>query len=1305
MSVSQDKPFDLFVSYAAADRAWVEGFLLDGLRAAGVRCLTPSGYDLGADWGSEFERAVRQSRRVLLVLSAAYLADVKQREQAGLAYFNELETEGVSVIPLHLHEVEVPLRLRQKVSLRAVTGAEQAEALERLARVCETGPPADGKQPSCPYPGMEAFDRNQAEQFHGRRREVEELLQELRYRSCLFLIGGSGSGKSSLVFAGLLPRLEQGRTVHVMRPGPTPAARLAALTADVAGPCLLVVDQFEEVYTRATAEESRRFQEALAVWMAGPERLLVATVRADFFLDLQNSPAIFPLFRDNRRDVLKLDRAGLREAIEGPAAGVGVFVEPALVERLLADAADELCVLPHLQATLQLLWDKRRRRYLPLEAYLELGREGKTGLQLALALEADRAVRGFKEEELAVARRTLLRLVQFGEGREDTRRQQPHAALESAGEPDDVLGRVLARLILHRLVVPGEVRVGADTVKVYDLAHEALITGWPRLQEWVRQYRAAEQTRRRLEGRAAEWVRLGRGAGGLFAEEVELREAEDWLSQYGGEMGARADLRELLRASRAKLEADRAAARRRVRRTLVGLTTALLVVSGLAIWGGMNAYNAYREAHVANAQLTEKAIDEGDLSNARKLLSLQLPGRLPFQSDLRGFEWYYWWRLCHRQRHTLAGHDYEVRGVAFTDDHTLLSATGEWNRQRVQVKRWRVSPGEERDLNVPLGNIVLDGEFVDALAVSPDGRTLAYGTAYTDPARKDYRVTLRALDSERPAEALAGTFPDRIGCLAFSPDGRRLAAAARNGGDVRVWDTAEPRRDGRCFSVRGSVRTLALNNRGWLAIALDERHLMLFMGGPHMEATALGVDITCLAFARGDDRVLAAGTSAGAIYLWDLGLSMARPPLIDPVSTRKVTCLAFAPNGPYLAAGGEDNKVRLWDATSGILHDTFTGHGGALTALAFSPGGKTLASGGADHAVRLWDLPDPARLETPWPRRPCWTLKVVSSPDGREMVTTDSDDHARLWDAATGRVTRAFAHTHLALALSPAGDLLVTGGKCGVIKLWDVASGERLQELVFGGEDGNPAYVTALAFADDGTLAVGGDSGLLRLFRLQARALTATDRHARWHDGSIYQLAYSPKNGELVSASNDGTVLLWSKDLVPRLRIFAGEPDARACGRVVHQGDTLTQKVNLSPEASREVWSVAFAPGGDALATACGDGLVRVWDAQTGCLREEFRGHVGKVYGVAFSPNGSTLASGGADATVKLWSLRTGRLHATLRGHGNEPVRALAFAAPDDEGQRHSRLLVSVSRDPVNGGGTVRFWRAATAQDLQARGE
>src|SRR5262249_27773700 len=155
-----------------------------------------------------------------------------------------------------------------------------------------------------------------------------------------------------------------------------------------------------EVYTRSEAEEATRFQAALAAWPDEPASMLLVTVRSDFYADLQSSP-LFPLFQANHRDVLPPGTEALREAIVRPAARAGVFVEPALVERVLADAAGEPCVLPHLQETMQLLWQRRRRRYLPQEAYRELGRDGRTGLQQAMAVVADAAVDDLTPEEQA----------------------------------------------------------------------------------------------------------------------------------------------------------------------------------------------------------------------------------------------------------------------------------------------------------------------------------------------------------------------------------------------------------------------------------------------------------------------------------------------------------------------------------------------------------------------------------------------------------------------------------------------------------------------------------------------------------------------------------------------------------------------------------------------------------------------------------------------------------------------------------------------------------------------------------------
>jgi hypothetical protein len=277
-----------------------------------------------------------------------------------------------------------------------------------------------------------------------------------------------------------------------------------------------------------------------------------------------------PLWREiqaHRFEVLPLDDDGLRQAIVRPAEDVGVFVETAMVERLVADAAGEPGILPLVQETLVLLWEKVDRRYLPLRAYdalvlsardyRELGGVQLTGLQVAMARRADATLADLTPEQQFIARRIFLRLVQFGEGRADTRRQQSAAALRVASDDPELLNHTLEHLTGNRLLtLSGEEEGVARRV---DIAHESLITGWPTLQEWLTERREAEQTRRRLEAKAVEWVRLGQGRGGLL-DSVELAEAEGWLNCIeAAELGWSTDLRALVATSRQEIEKERQA--------------------------------------------------------------------------------------------------------------------------------------------------------------------------------------------------------------------------------------------------------------------------------------------------------------------------------------------------------------------------------------------------------------------------------------------------------------------------------------------------------------------------------------------------------------------------------------------------------------------------------------------------------------------------------------------------------------------------------------------------------------------------
>ncbi|MGK7879172.1 MAG: TIR domain-containing protein [Crocosphaera sp.] len=559
------KNYDLFVSYADADREWVEGYLLDALQQAGVNYCSEETFTLGAVRLEEFEKAIRDSERTLLILSNAYLADTENRFVNSLAQHFGFDTSTWPVIPLYLEsELKVPTQLRVLVGLDATAQEKWEKVIERLCKDIDTATPKEAKIPDCPYPGMVPFSEDDSQRFFGRSQEIKELLNRLHSSPFLTVIGPSGSGKSSLVFAGLIPALRESKLfgsgewlVRVIRPGATPLTTLkTSLNSDLSDPTqavtdllttqhedeklLLVVDQFEELFTTANQEASEvkqqeviPFQETLLRLSQVSNCYVVLTVRADFYPDLMSSP-LWHKIQSHRFEVVPLNQNGLRDAIVKPAEDVGVFMEPALVDRLITDSAGEPGILPLLQETLVLLWQRIERRFLPLRAYdsliLILPRNvyghKPTGLQVAIALRADAAVGDLSnEQEATIARRIFLRLVQFGEGRKDTRRQQTVSALRVANEDSHLFEQVLEHLVKRRLLTKsGE---ESEEQKV-DIAHEALIMGWPSLQQWIAERGEAEQNRRRLTEKAKEWVRLGKGKSGLL-DEGELKEANAWL--------------------------------------------------------------------------------------------------------------------------------------------------------------------------------------------------------------------------------------------------------------------------------------------------------------------------------------------------------------------------------------------------------------------------------------------------------------------------------------------------------------------------------------------------------------------------------------------------------------------------------------------------------------------------------------------------------------------------------------------------------------------------------------------------------
>ena len=527
---------ELFVACADSDSEWVHGFLLPELGLDRQSVLTPQDFRPGAVVVQELERAVETARLTILVLSPAFGMSPWSAFAELLATHDSLRRNSDRLVPLLLKPYDLPLHVDFRVRLDCTVRSRWEAEASRLRELLQRGtPPAE--QLDCPYPGLVAFGHEDAGQFFGRDQESDDISRRVRLHNFLLVIGPSGSGKSSLLSAGVLPRLmaadPDSWLVRTLRPD---AQAWQSLTSMLGGEWLIASEaQLSErldTILRAASGAQRLLvflDQAEAIFLLPPEErdsfltlldrlrrvdrcVVVLAMRADFFSDLMSS-VLWPISGGERVEIPPLRGAALREAITRPAAGVGVHLEPVLAERLLHDAGEEPGALPLVQETMRLLWERRTRRLLTVSAYEDLGGQGRSGLAAALATRADATIATLPPAQQMVARRIFVRLVQLGEGRQDTRRQQAVSALRAPGDDPALFDSTLRHLTDRRLVTVSRADGQEPAV---DLGHEAMIAHWPTLRDWIEESRASEMERRRIERDADDWRRNERDRGELY---------------------------------------------------------------------------------------------------------------------------------------------------------------------------------------------------------------------------------------------------------------------------------------------------------------------------------------------------------------------------------------------------------------------------------------------------------------------------------------------------------------------------------------------------------------------------------------------------------------------------------------------------------------------------------------------------------------------------------------------------------------------------------------------------------------------
>jgi WD40 repeat protein len=1335
----------LFLSHSGADTDTARELkrrLLDSPDARAARLtiwLDKDDLGAGIGWQVQIEKAISEKATAFAVHIGAKgvvnwvdaevrLALSRATGAADYPFIPILSREcaGAAALPPFAQQyqgVHDPLNNPEEFAklLRAVLGrapSEKAVALEN------------------PFVGLKSMTEADADRFFGRNEEIAGLVDKLKLHRLIAVVADSGAGKSSLAQAGLIPAFRGGRLsdmagrepddrlwhVVVMRPGRDPieglkrgvtesaerlgrsADQCTALRkrVDLADPSetayaircdlpvakaetLLVVDQFEELLTE-TAEAARApFVNFLMALAASGGFRIVFTLRADHFNLCRPLANLFEhLTRDNYDAVLRLRRityAGIAEAVRKPLALAGhvdLVEQDAVIALIRRDISDRPGDLALVQMALYAMWQKHKADGAGLlVAYSQVG-----GVAGALAHEAE----SVRTHRLDAGERELLaplfaRLVRLGETGGATRRV---ADLADFDPPRRALAGKLATEDCGRLLLAGETSV--------EVAHEALITQWPWLQNTLQQVAADMRVLDGLMDKTRRWATTGSRKAEHVAAGAEREEfaalagrRPDWLSEAE---------RDFVAAS--------SRAHRRTRFAKYAAVAALVVFAIGAASAAFVAIKARQALLEANDEMRAK-VDElqvmqsrfladradqstgdGDAATAMLLALEALPDTsgnkqrpLVPQAQAALFKAYH--EL--RESVVLKEHTGMLWSASFAPDGRRLVTVSEDSTGRV----WDAQTG------APL--CVLRGHRgpVRFAAFSSDGR-------YVITTSLDKTARIWDAETGREVAVLEG-HRNNVLRAAFSPDGRQVATASADH-TARVWEARSGKQihnlDQHTKPVRDAIFTP--DGKNILTISDD--------GTARLWDAATGISIRAFERHTGPIRSAAFGTD-------------------DP---------ATGVPGHLLVTASADKTVRLWALDKDEPIDTFSGHGAGVWSVALSRDGRRVVTASDDATARVWDVGTKVSLILAGHTEPVHF--AMFSGNGRNVVTASNDGTARIWDTLTGKqITVLRGHTdQVRTALfSPDGTRVLTASADGSARLWNVepqvdasivvltghdegvrtAAFSRDRHLaVTGGNDGSAivwdaqtgvrravlrrheAHVSSVMFSPDGERVVTGSyDGMARVSNAQTGNELVVLKE---HNGPVRSAVFSP-DGLLVATASD-MARLWNAktgDLMARLVGHQGEIHAAAFTadgkRVVTFGADRTFRMwdaQTGKEVARSTQSgedheagthkIAIRADGEEAVTVGGDNTPRLWNVKTGQLLAVLEGHQGSGYGVSYSSDGKRIATASADNTVRIWDADTRKAVAVLQGVA--PMWDAAFSA---DGER----LVTASEDR-----TARIW-------------
>lgn len=1131
-----------------------------------------------------------------------------------------LATVGGYLSGRHLPTASQTELLIQILAVVGVTDPDEVQEWLDAAIALRRSPAGKLSLAAVPYRGLFAYRREDADLFFGREDLTARIVDESRKGGLSIVVGPSGAGKSSLLRAGLLAAWPIENS-EILTPGTDPNATLDRSTTGGRLPGLLVVDQFEEIFTVVeSGEERSRFIDRIEQIAASGS--VVLGMRADFYSAATRVPLLVEALQKRQVVVGALTEAELKRAILGPTARAGLTIEPELVRALTEDltprgmgSGPEVGALPLLSHALREVCLRAKRACLTLADYHATG-----GIGGAIQQSAERVWDALSPAEQDTARRLFLRMVNLDEGSVITRRPTSIA--------DPTMLSVLAQFIDERLIT-----ADSDTVSI---SHEALLNAWPRLHDWVAQDRSGLVNLRNLRNQAAIWADGGEDPSALLRG-GRLGAVSEWLnsSERSGDLDERE--RSFLRASLAAEVNDRDRQRRQVRtlRTLVAAAVVLLLIAGGFAISSSKSRSEAQQGQLAARTEGARALSRQLAVNAQTLRATD--PNVAAQLAL----------VAYRTSPTVEARSALLDSTA-ADVPTRISGHDGPTFAAANAGHQRLAVSDDSDGTIHLYGTA-DPQRPTTLGIAlPTKIVQQFSAAFTSDGK--YLIsgssdgTITTWDVSDPAHPSAPhTFPAFIGTaadgftvtgvnsIALSPDSHTLIAAGTNVG-LAVFTLTN--------GTLTRKSTTMMPDHSTLATAVSYSP-----DGTHIVATG------------GHIISMWTSTTAGADPLTDT-----RPVTFDSPGKSKVGVTAFSPNSATLAVGPHSGLLAIYKVAGAAqptpVTITMTPFTSWINALTFSADGTMLAAGSSDSSAAVYSTNDYQTVLAVQHPSLVTGVQFLNGTDA--LVTASTDGGVRIWSVPGPSLTRLGSSIY-SVNWSKDSTHLIAGTNAihSGASLFNLTNPTHpALEKLAGVSPANDQFAGGAAFASDANiLAVGLNSGPIQLWNMAASRPAQLGKTLAQPKQQLEAITFSTSGHLLAGVGNGSLIYLWDTTDPEHARL-------------------TTPPI---PEPN-QIFGAAFSPDEQYLAVAVIDNTVRLWDIRNTAkprLAATLSGFSNYALSVSFSRDGKLMAASGADRTIQIWNISDPNKPVKLGGSVTGPTNQIN----DVEFSPDSTRLVAASLD------------------------